>query len=254
MPFDYQAMLHAVQRFFKHAWRLSIGLHLLVLVFLLLLAQKPKVIRPTIIPVSIKTESVQKSAATAHKHPSRKTLKKIVKQKKSVKKPIKRSQKKTVTKTAKKKIPPVAKKAKKIVKKKTPPRKADKKPIKKPAKPLLKKPAINSKALDQALMQAQHSMKQDAIAKHQARLLAAIAAQWNVPPDLPEDVGCELAIALDTSGRVLSVRLVKTSGIEVLDRSAIQAVHRASPLPMPKDVSLTKAFLNIELLVRPDML
>lgn len=250
MLFDCQAMLNVMRSFFTRPWRLSVCLHLLVFVFLLLLAQKPKVIREAVIPVSIKTDVLQKDMVKTQ-HPA---TKKLVEQKKHVQKPLKKPQKKMVAKVPKKKKAPPPVKHTAAAKKEAPPKKADKKPIKKPAKPLMKTPLINSKVLDQALMQAQHSMRQDAIAEHQARLLAAIAAYWNVPPDLPEDIGCELAIVLDTTGRVLQVRLIKTSGVDVLDRSAMQAVHRASPLPMPKDPSLIKAFLNIELLVRPDML
>ena len=51
---------------------------------------------------------------------------------------------------------------------------------------------------------------------------------------------------------VLNVSVLKSSGNEALDRSAIAAVNKASPLPVPKDSAAFSAFRNFTLTVKPE--
>jgi TonB family protein len=39
------------------------------------------------------------------------------------------------------------------------------------------------------------------------------------------------------TGEVFDVRLVKSSGVDSYDKAAESAIHKASPLPVPKDDS-----------------
>lgn len=66
-------------------------------------------------------------------------------------------------------------------------------------------------------------------------LTAAIQSKYTQPPDLPEDleylVLCQLM--LDEQGHVLNYRLVSTSGSELFDRSAIEALSKLSQVRPP---------------------
>ena len=53
-------------------------------------------------------------------------------------------------------------------------------------------------------------------------------------------------------GRVMNVKVLVSSGDPVLDRSAVTAVLKASPLPLPKIPALLKQFKQIELTVKPE--
>ena len=60
-----------------------------------------------------------------------------------------------------------------------------------------------------------------------------------------------LKIKLAKSGDVLSVALVGTSGNTSFDQLAINAVYKASPLPLPEDDSIVEKMQSINLMVSP---
>lgn len=102
--------------------------------------------------------------------------------------------------------------------------------------------------LDQAKLQAQ----QATLAKYGDMIRNAIQQQWIVPENMTKDIACRLLIQVGPGGVVLDVKLVQSSGNSVLDRSAMAAVRKASPLPVPSDESLFNEFREINLLVRPE--
>ncbi|MCB1827977.1 MAG: TonB family protein, partial [Coxiellaceae bacterium] len=69
------------------------------------------------------------------------------------------------------------------------------------------------------------------IAACKARIVAAIGRSWIVPKKTDKDKSCQLLIQLGPGGVVLDVKTIKSSGDAVLDRSALTAVIKASPLP-----------------------
>ena len=103
---------------------------------------------------------------------------------------------------------------------------------------------------------AQTSSKQSAatqgeIDQYKALILQQIQQNWIMPQNIA-DLSCVLQIALAPGGMVLNVTLSKSSGNAALDRSAIAAVNKASPLPVPKDSAAFAAFRNFTLTVKPD--
>ncbi|MDX2164945.1 MAG: cell envelope integrity protein TolA [Gammaproteobacteria bacterium] len=88
--------------------------------------------------------------------------------------------------------------------------------------------------------------------KYKAAIIQAISEQWLVPQHLPKNISCVLDIRVAPGGVVLQVTVKKSSGNPVLDNSAVAAVNKASPLPVPTDASLFDAFRTITLTVRPD--
>jgi colicin import membrane protein len=50
----------------------------------------------------------------------------------------------------------------------------------------------------------------------------------------------------------LDVKISRSSGNDALDRSAMAAVFKASPLPVPTDPTLLASFRELNLILRPD--
>ncbi len=58
-----------------------------------------------------------------------------------------------------------------------------------------------------------------------------IERNWSRPPSARNNMQCELLIKLVPTGRVISVDIVKSSGNDQFDRSAVQAVNRSEQFP-----------------------
>lgn len=93
---------------------------------------------------------------------------------------------------------------------------------------------------------------QGMIDKYKALIIQAISSQWIVPPNLPQNISCELDVRVAPGGVVLQVSIVRSSGNPVLDNSAIAAVNKASPLPVPSIPGLFDQFRELHLTVKPD--
>ncbi|MBY0543918.1 MAG: cell envelope integrity protein TolA, partial [Gammaproteobacteria bacterium] len=81
----------------------------------------------------------------------------------------------------------------------------------------------------------------------------AIGQQWIIPPNSNRSSFCVLEIRLAAGGIVSSVQIKQSSGDPILDRSAMTAVYKASPLPVPSDPSLFKLMQDINLKVQPNL-
>lgn len=86
--------------------------------------------------------------------------------------------------------------------------------------------------LDQQAAQAQRT--QGIVDKYKALILQKVQQNWVVPV-FNKNISCDMLISLAPGGTVLDVKITRSSGNEALDRSAIQAVYKASPLPVPQD-------------------
>jgi colicin import membrane protein len=119
------------------------------------------------------------------------------------------------------------------------------------------KPAIAAKAeaveqSKEASQQAQ--IMQGVVDQYKALILQAIGQNWIIPPGADKQSSAELFIRLAPDGTVISVKLIKSSGNPALDESAITAVQKASPLPVPNDLQQFNAFRQINLVVKPDII
>lgn len=104
-------------------------------------------------------------------------------------------------------------------------------------------------ALDQQMAQARQT--QSIVDKYKALILQQVGQHWIVP-EVNSNISCRLLITLAPGGTVLDVKLVESSGNDALDRSAIQAVYKASPLPVPEDSNAFNAMRQLDMLVRPE--
>ena len=82
------------------------------------------------------------------------------------------------------------------------------------------------------------NLEQHFLASFFRRLHDKIDLVWNYPPQARRDRSqgtLELLIIVDKKGELVDVDLVRTSGSDILDSAAIQAIYRASPFgPLPK--------------------
>lgn len=108
-------------------------------------------------------------------------------------------------------------------------------------------------AAKQAAIAKQKSQAIEGIVnKYKGLILEAISQNWLVPPGTNPKLSCQLFIELGNNGKVTNVRVMKSSGNSLLDRSAVAAVYKASPLPAPSDQEAYKAFKSFSLAVKPE--
>ena len=115
-----------------------------------------------------------------------------------------------------------------------------------------------------AALQKQIAAKQAAIAQQRSEaingvvdqykglILEAISKNWLVPPGTDPSLASQLVITLGAAGKVTNVQVVKSSGNALLDQSAIAAVYKASPLPMPPDADAAAMFKQFSLTLKPE--
>lgn len=112
--------------------------------------------------------------------------------------------------------------------------------------------ALRAKAMREEQQHAQTHAEITAIAKYKTMITQAISQRWLIPDNVKKQTQCRLQIRLAPGGTVLSVTVLKGSGNAVLDRSAVTAVYKSSPLPVPKEASLFNQFRVLNLTVRPE--
>jgi colicin import membrane protein len=81
--------------------------------------------------------------------------------------------------------------------------------------------------------------------EYKSLIIQAISSQWSYSGDANEVASGQLIIQITPTGDVLDVKLAKSSGNTILDRSAQAAVFKASPLPVPKDPKLFDALIKM---------
>ena len=80
-----------------------------------------------------------------------------------------------------------------------------------------------------------------------------VRMEWNQPPSAKLGMSVELSITLVPTGEIIDVRILKGSGNEAFDRSALIAVERVTKfegLEMPKNL-FDKHFRNFSILFNP---
>jgi colicin import membrane protein len=74
---------------------------------------------------------------------------------------------------------------------------------------------------------------------------------WRIPQGIPSHLGCLVKIELLPSGEVQNIKMVESSGNAIFDNSAITAVKKASPLPLPADPEAAVKFRNFNFRFSP---
>ena len=73
------------------------------------------------------------------------------------------------------------------------------------------------------------------VAKYTALIAEDIEGNWIKPQNVATGLRCRLSISVAPNGNVKTVKISKSSGDNIFDRSAIAAVHKAAPLVLPDD-------------------
>lgn len=90
------------------------------------------------------------------------------------------------------------------------------------------------------------------IERYKAMVRQQIMRYWVVQKGLDKQDATKLFVRLAPTGTVLDVKVTGSSGNDALDRSAVAAVYKASPLPVPQDPELFREFRELRLTLRPD--
>lgn len=113
-------------------------------------------------------------------------------------------------------------------------------------------------AFEQALAEEEMLLQEESYAVAAQSYMAAISQRieqnWSRPPSARNDMECELLIKLVPTGRVINVDIVKSSGNELFDRSAVQAVQKAEQFPEIKEMKpevFERYYRELNLVFRP---
>lgn len=118
---------------------------------------------------------------------------------------------------------------------------------------LVKKRLQHQLALEQAEQKALQQQQQlNTLMRYKTLILKAIGQKWIIPPHVNPQATSVLLVTLSSDGSVEQVQILKSSGNATLDRSAVAAVYKASPLPVPESPQLLKQFSQLKLTVKPE--
>ena len=112
--------------------------------------------------------------------------------------------------------------------------------------------AAEEKERDQAKAAALAVRQQGEIARFEGIIRQKVTRSWARPPGTREGLECVVLVRVVPGGAVLSTQVVRSSGNLIFDRSAENAINKASPLPVPDDKSMFEHFREFEFKFRPE--
>ncbi|MBV1959893.1 MAG: cell envelope integrity protein TolA [Pseudomonadales bacterium] len=211
-------------------------LHLLVISVLLMGWDSSVEYKPVVVPRHIQAKVVELKPKPAKAKPAKKTRKPVVK-KTRLKKP------KKVTPVKKK--PPQKKVTKPAVTKKVEPVK------KEPVKPNVEEEKVDEEklaeqrrlreladALAEEGRQQQLALEQEKIQSYSQQIRSDIENKWSRPPSARNGMEVTLIIQLVPSGELIDVQVIKRSGNDAFDTSAVNAVRKVEKFEVPEDYEL----------------
>ncbi len=89
------------------------------------------------------------------------------------------------------------------------------------------------------------------INRHVAMIVQKIERNWRQPLNAPSGLQCTIHITVLPNGRVLSAKVIKSSGNLLFDRSVEIAVSKAEPLPVPSERAIFEEFKEMNLRFEP---
>jgi colicin import membrane protein len=81
--------------------------------------------------------------------------------------------------------------------------------------------------------------------------MAKVRQNWLNPVLTSKGLSCDVEVKLIPGGEVILVKIIKSSGNAVFDASVERAVYKASPLPVPKEVSAFDSFRRLRFNFKP---
>jgi colicin import membrane protein len=113
----------------------------------------------------------------------------------------------------------------------------------------LKKFLAEKEANDKAAARVSEQGK--LIAEYMERIRTKVRQNIIEPPGLQGNPTAEFDVVVIPGGDVLSVKLVRSSGVPAYDAAAERAITKSAPLPLPPNPELFARFRDLRLSVRP---
>ena len=104
----------------------------------------------------------------------------------------------------------------------------------------------------QAQAAAAAASQRGEIARFEAIIRQKVERSWTRPANAREGLECVVQVRLIAGGEVLQAAVVRSSGNPLFDRSAVNAIYKASPLPVPDDKSMFDHFREFDFKFRPE--
>jgi colicin import membrane protein len=98
---------------------------------------------------------------------------------------------------------------------------------------------------------AENARIQSDVATYSARIQQRVKRYWNRPSNVDTGLVCTLKVSILSNGEVKQATVVKGSGNAVFDRSAVAAVHKAAPFPLPADPKAAAKFRDFTFNFKP---
>jgi len=98
---------------------------------------------------------------------------------------------------------------------------------------------------------AQKNAQDKMVDEFREKIGAKIRQNIVEPPGLQGNPTADFAVVVIPGGEVLSVRLLKSSGVPAYDAAAERAIMKSAPLPLPPNPELFSRFRDLRLSVRP---
>ena len=84
-------------------------------------------------------------------------------------------------------------------------------------------------------------------------LQGRLRGTWTRPISMASNLSCKVRVRLRRNGQVKSAKIARSSGNSFFDQSALNAVYKASPLPIPNDSDLyTEHFKSFTFTFKPE--
>lgn len=107
------------------------------------------------------------------------------------------------------------------------------------------------KAEQDRIAAEQEAAAQGVVTEYTGYIRDKVERNWLRPPGSPPGLSCTVQVRLIPGGDVADVRITRSSGDAVFDRSVEAAVFRAAPLPVPPDAALFNRFRQIDFIFNP---
>lgn len=93
----------------------------------------------------------------------------------------------------------------------------------------------NKLSKGEALVGTGNDMELSQFESYLSNIPSHVRPFWKLPSYLlNQDLNCRLQVFLSSSGKVIRIEIYESSGNDVFDQKAIDAVRRSSPLPSPE--------------------
>jgi colicin import membrane protein len=93
---------------------------------------------------------------------------------------------------------------------------------------------------------------QGEVERYKGLIRQKVSRHWNKPAGAAKGLQCTVRVRLVPGGEVLAAEVARSSGDSAFDRSVVNAVYKATPLPVPQESKLFEYFREIEFVFSPE--